>query len=101
VLNARVDTYLRGAPDDGAAIDRANAYLAAGADGAYPIGYLDDATIGRLVAAIDGPVNVLAWADVPSVERLGELGVARLTFGTGLFKEVQAHLAARAQELRP
>jgi 2-methylisocitrate lyase-like PEP mutase family enzyme len=99
VLNARVDSFLRGATEDDA-IERANAYLAAGADCAYPIGYLDDATIGRVVAAVDGPVNVLAWDDVPPVERLGELGVARLTFGTGLFKQVQAQLGARAQELR-
>jgi 2-methylisocitrate lyase-like PEP mutase family enzyme len=99
VLNARVDTYLRGAPDDDAAVERARAYLAAGADCVYPIGYLDDATIGRVTAAIDGAVNVLAWPDLPSVERLGQLGVARLTFGTGLFKETQAHLATRAAEL--
>lgn len=98
-LNARVDNYVRGDPDDDAAIARANAYLTAGADSAYPIGFLDDATIGRLAAAIDGPVNVLAWPEVPSVERLGELGVARLTFGSGLFHQSQAHLADAAREL--
>jgi len=101
VLNARVDTYLRGEPDDEAAITRARAYLAAGADCAYPIGYLDEATVGRLTAAVDGPLNVLAWKDAPPVARLGELGVARVTFGGGLFREVQDRLAARAQELLP
>jgi 2-methylisocitrate lyase-like PEP mutase family enzyme len=101
VLNARVDTYLRGEPDDEAAIARANAYLAAGAGCAYPIGYLDDATIGRLAAAIDGPVNVLAWPEAPPVARLGELGVARLTFGTGLFRQAQERLAERAAAVWP
>jgi 2-methylisocitrate lyase-like PEP mutase family enzyme len=101
VLNARVDTYLRGQPDDEAAIARSRAYLAAGADCVYPIGYLDEATIGRLTANIDGPVNVLAWPDAPSVARLGELGVARMTFGSGLFHGALDHLAARAQELLP
>jgi 2-methylisocitrate lyase-like PEP mutase family enzyme len=99
VLNARVDTFLRGEPDDDAAIERANAYLGAGADCAYPIGWLDEATIGRLAVAIEGPINVLSWPDVPSVDRLGELGVARLTFGGGLFHEAQERLAARAAEL--
>jgi 2-methylisocitrate lyase-like PEP mutase family enzyme len=101
VLNARVDTYLRGEPDDDAAIERANAYLAAGADCAYPIGWLDEATIGRLAAGVDGAINVLSWPDAPSVERLGELGVARLTFGGGLFHEAQERLAGRAAELLP
>jgi 2-methylisocitrate lyase-like PEP mutase family enzyme len=101
VLNARVDTYLRGHPDDEAAIARARAYLGAGADCAYPIGYLDEATVGRLIAAVDGPLNILAWKDGPAVSRLGELGVARVTFGGGLFREVQEGLTARAAELLP
>ena len=101
VLNARVDTYLRGRPDDEVAIARARAYLAAGADCVYPIGHLDEATVGRLTANIDGAVNILAWKDGPPVARLGELGVARVTFGGGLFREVQEGLAARAQELLP
>jgi 2-methylisocitrate lyase-like PEP mutase family enzyme len=101
VVNARVDTYVSGDGDDDDAIARATAYLAAGADCAYPIGRLDDATTARLAEAISGPVNVLAYPGGPTVERLGALGVARLTFGSGLFKEAMATVTARAAELAP
>ena len=101
VVNARVDTYVSGDGDDDDAIARATAYLAAGADCAYPIGRLDDATTARLAEAIPGPVNVLAYPCGPTVERLGALGVARLTFGSGLFKEAMATVTARAEGLAP
>jgi 2-methylisocitrate lyase-like PEP mutase family enzyme len=100
VLNARVDSFLRGAGEDDA-VARARAYLAAGADCAYPIGFLDEATTQRVVEAVGGTVNVLSFPDGPPLARLGELGVARVTFGTGLFRGMQEHLAARVQELRP
>ncbi len=100
VVNARVDTYVRGEPDDADAIERATAYLDAGVDCTYPIGYLDEATVGRLVEGIDGLINALFWKDGPSVARLGELGVARVTFGSGLFRRVQEGVADIATALR-
>jgi len=100
VLNARVDTYLGGTREDDDAIARATAYLAAGVDCTYPIGFLDEATTSRLVEAIPGPVNVLAFPNGPTLARLGELGAARITFGASLFKAVIASLADRARELR-
>ncbi len=101
VVNARVDTYLGGSRQDDDAIDRATAYLAAGVDCTYPIGFLDEATTSRLVEAIPGPVNVLSFPDGPALARLGELGAARITFGSSLFKSVMAALADRAEGLRP
>ncbi len=101
VVNARVDDYVRGSNDDEDAIARATAYLAAGVDCTYPIGHLDEATTARLVEAIPGPVNVLSFPKGPSIDRLGELGVARVTFGSGLFKAAMATVVAKAEELRP
>jgi len=101
VLNARVDTYLGGTREDDDAIARATAYLAAGVDCTYPIGFLDEATTARLVDAIPGPVNVLSYPKGPTLARLGELGVARITFGSSLFKAVMADLADRAEGLHP
>jgi 2-methylisocitrate lyase-like PEP mutase family enzyme len=98
VVNARVDSFLQRAGEEDAVV-RARAYLAAGADCAYPIGWLDEDATGRVVEAVGGPINVLAFPDGPSLARLGELGVARVTFGSGFFKETQALLASRAQEL--
>ena len=101
VVNARVDTYLGGSRRDDDAIARATAYLGAGVDCTYPIGFLDEATTARLVDAIPGPVNVLSFPDGPALGRLGDLGVARITFGSSLFKAVMSSLADRVEGLRP
>jgi len=100
VLNARVDSFLLGAGEDDA-VERARAYLAAGADCTYPIGYLDEATTERVITAVDGPVNVLSFPDGPPLARLGELGVARVTFGGGFFRSAMDHLATQVGALRP
>lgn len=84
VVNARVDVLLHGTGGIDEVVERANAYLAAGADCAFPIGVSDGAAIGELAARIDGPVNVLAGADTPPIAELERLGVARVTFGSGL-----------------
>lgn len=87
VLNARTDVFLAGvgAPEDRLehAVERANAYLAAGADCAFVPGVADGELIGRLVEAIGGPVNVLAVAGTPPVRELERLGVARVSVGSG------------------
>jgi 2-methylisocitrate lyase-like PEP mutase family enzyme len=84
VLNARVDVFLgsgRGAVDE--AVDRANAYLAAGADCTYPI-LAPVAAIAELARRISGPLNVMAQSGTPEPPDLQALGVARLTWGSGL-----------------
>jgi 2-methylisocitrate lyase-like PEP mutase family enzyme len=84
VINARVDVFLRiGAGDVAEASERANAYLGAGADCTYPI-LAPVESIAALVHRIDGPVNVLAQPGTPGRAELEELGVARLTWGSGL-----------------
>jgi 2-methylisocitrate lyase-like PEP mutase family enzyme len=83
VLNARVDIFVRIGGDVGEAVERANAYLAAGADCAYPILCPPD-SIPELARRIDGPINVVVHKGVPGPDDLQELGVARLTWGGGL-----------------
>jgi 2-methylisocitrate lyase-like PEP mutase family enzyme len=83
VLNARVDVFLRIGGDVEEAVERASAYLAAGADCAYPI-LCPPVSIPELARRIDGPMNVLAGDGVPSPTDLQDLGVARLTWGGGL-----------------
>jgi 2-methylisocitrate lyase-like PEP mutase family enzyme len=92
VLNARVDVFLHGSGELDAAIERANAYLAAGADCAYPI-FCPAAVIGELAHRIGGPVNVLVTAETPSFDELERLGVARVTWGGGLAKAALAEAA--------
>jgi 2-methylisocitrate lyase-like PEP mutase family enzyme len=91
VNNARIDVFLRAAGSrqgDGAqaehvdeALRRARAYSEAGADCAYPILLWEPVPLGRFVAEHSGPVNAVSIPAGPSVAELGELGVARVSWG--------------------
>jgi 2-methylisocitrate lyase-like PEP mutase family enzyme len=97
VVNARVDVFLRiGAGDVVEAAERANAYLAAGADCAYPILAPVD-SIAALAHRIEGPINVIAQPGTPGRAELEELGVARLTWGGGLANVAYEAAAAAAE----
>lgn len=92
-INARVDTYFRGAPQE--TVARAEAYLAAGASGVFVPGVADAATIGALARAIPAPLNVLAEPGTPPVAELAALGVARVSLGSWVAEAAYA-LARRA-----
>jgi 2-methylisocitrate lyase-like PEP mutase family enzyme len=85
VINARVDVFIRevgepdGRTDEG--LRRARGYRDAGADCIYPIMLADEAAIGAFVDAFDGMVNVYARPEAPPLQRLAEVGVARISFG--------------------
>jgi 2-methylisocitrate lyase-like PEP mutase family enzyme len=83
VVNARVDVFIAGSGEVAEAIERGNAYLAAGADCVYPIDAPFE-TVSTLVNGIDGPVNILVAPRDPPLEELERLGVARVSFGSGL-----------------
>jgi 2-methylisocitrate lyase-like PEP mutase family enzyme len=83
VINARVDAFLRQTGGIDEAVERANAYLAAGADCAYPI-FCPVPAVADLARRIDGPINVLVIQGMPEPHELQALGVARMTWGAGL-----------------
>jgi 2-methylisocitrate lyase-like PEP mutase family enzyme len=98
-LNARTDPYLIAGGDAEAnfaeGVRRSNAYLAAGATCAYVPGPADAETVGRLVAAIDGPLNILgARAGRPGLPlaELQRLGVRRVSIGGSLALTVYTHV---------
>jgi 2-methylisocitrate lyase-like PEP mutase family enzyme len=98
VLNARVDVFISGTGTVDEAIERGNAYLAAGADCIYPIAAPGE-TIALLVAGTGGPLNILVPAEEPRLDELEALGVARVTFGPRLATaalDAAARLAAAA-----
>lgn len=87
VINARVDNWMQHDNSDPAvrladAVQRAQAYLAVGADCIYPIGLADGATLAALVDAIDAPVNVAAGPGMPTLAELARLGIARISTAT-------------------
>jgi 2-methylisocitrate lyase-like PEP mutase family enzyme len=103
VINARIDVYLRDRRSPEAvtdeAIERARAYLAAGADCVYPI-FLSDATlIGRIVDALQAPVNILLRPGAPPISQLHRLGVRRISVGGGLAKRAMNRIERDARSL--
>lgn len=102
VINARVDTFLREIGDAehwlDLALERAEAYVAAGASCLFPIGLKDRETIGKFVARAGAPVNILYLPGVPSLGELTALGVRRVSLGTGWYRYAlgAAESAARA-----
>jgi len=80
-------------------VRRAQAYLAAGADCTFPFGLADLKTIGELVAALKTPVNIVGRAGMPSVARLEQLGVARVSTASGPSLVAMSFTQKIAQEL--
>jgi len=99
VINARTDVFLRGDGNVDEAVRRGNAYLEAGADCVYPIMVTEAGAIERLAAEIHGPINVLQRPGVPGIAELEQLGVARVSVGSGLFRAALAHATDLAREL--
>jgi len=104
VINARTDIYLRCIGDTANrfahAIHRGNTYLQAGADCVFVPGVHDETTISELARHIEGPVNVLAVPGTPSVATLQQLGVARVSFGSGPMRATLKVLEQFAHELK-
>lgn len=103
VLNARTDVFLLQIGEPAGRFDetvrRANAYRAAGADCLFVPGVTDAETIGRLVRAIKGPMNVLAGRGAPPTGELERLGVARVSIGGGPMRAALTLTLRIAQEL--
>jgi 2-methylisocitrate lyase-like PEP mutase family enzyme len=84
-INARTDLFLGQGNDPQstiqAALDRANAYQAAGASGFFIPGLQEESLIARICEGTTLPVNVMVMDGVPDNERLAEIGVARISYG--------------------
>jgi len=110
VINARVDVlldpYVAGA-EPGTQIDRvpealerANAYLDAGADCVFPIALWEPEALTRFMAEVMGPVNVSRVPELSSLEEVAALGVARVSWAIFLFQDAMAHFAGQLAALR-
>lgn len=104
-VNARTDMWLKAGlstvDEDArfdAAVERAKAYADAGASGFFAPGLTDADQIGALCEASPLPVNVMMFDGMPDSGRLAELGVARISYGPGPWRDAMAALteAARA-----
>jgi 2-methylisocitrate lyase-like PEP mutase family enzyme len=104
VLNARTDIFLYGiGPAEtrlARAIERLNAYRAAGAPALFAPGVKDKETIAQLARGVEGPLNILATIGTPPVAELQQLGVARVSVGSGPMRATLGFLGRMARQLR-
>ncbi len=105
VINARTDVFLVSREDRARklkhAVQRANAYRAAGADCIFvpDMGDLDRETMASLVAEIDAPLNIIAGATTPAISELQQIGVARVSLGPRHMRAALTLLRKIAREL--
>ncbi|MGW3306855.1 isocitrate lyase/PEP mutase family protein [Streptomyces sp. NPDC001073] len=98
-VNARIDTFLRGAGGVDATLERAAAFRAAGADGIFVPGTVEPGTVKELADGIDAPLNVLVGPGAPPVAELAALGVARVSAGSSVALAAYAVVRRAAREL--
>ena len=108
VINARTDSFYTSSASPreklSESIKRGNKYKEAGADCIFVQPVWDKETISTLVREIHAPINILAnpgnaGGIPPSVRELQDLGIARLSLGSGLMKATLALMKKVADEL--
>ena len=104
VLNARTDVFLHGiGPAEtrlARAVERLNTYRAAGAQCLFAPGVTDKDTIAQLVRGLSGPLNILATIGTPPIAELDQLGVKRVSLGSGPMRATLGLLTRMARQLR-
>jgi 2-methylisocitrate lyase-like PEP mutase family enzyme len=108
VINARTDSFYVSSDSPQAklseSIKRGNKYREAGADCIFVQPVWEKETISTLVKEIDAPINILSNPTIgsgvtPTVRELQDLGVARVSLGSGLMKATLALIKKVADEL--
>ena len=102
-LNARVDSF-HVMPDDPKralheAIHRGNAYAEAGGDCIFYLFLHSAQIIGTIAKEVQAPISILAGPQSPSVQELQDLGVARVSYGSGFTKAAITATKRLAQEI--
>lgn len=102
-LNARVDSFHVMADDPKRALDeaiqRGNAYAEAGGDCIFYLFLHSAEIIGRIAKEVKAPISILAGPQSPSVSELQDLGVARVSYGSGFTKAAITGAKKLAQEI--
>ncbi len=103
VINARTDIFLLPiGPEESRferTVERLRAYRKAGADCVFAPGVRDAETIGKLVKAIDAPLNILLQPGGATLRELEKLGVARASAGSGPHRSALTRLREVAAAL--
>ncbi|NLN83950.1 MAG: isocitrate lyase/phosphoenolpyruvate mutase family protein [Firmicutes bacterium] len=104
VINARTCTYLHNVADEEEmlemAVERSNAYLAAGADCVFIPGALSHEAVVALTERINGPINLLLTKTTYDTKELGALGIRRLSVGSAMARWSYGEVIKMAEKLK-
>jgi len=102
-INARTDLFLK-APSEAhdealadQAIERGQAYSAAGANGFFIPGLANLSLVERICRALDLPVNAMHLPNGPSRAQWANAGIARVSHGPFPFMDMQKWLESQAR----
>ncbi len=102
-LNARVDAFHVMTDDPKKALEeavrRGNAYAEAGGDCIFYLNLHVRDAIGKVAKEVKAPISILAGPQSPSVAELQDLGVARVSYGSGFLKAAISGARRLAQEI--
>jgi 2-methylisocitrate lyase-like PEP mutase family enzyme len=93
-INARTDVFLKARPAAFTAehleevLKRASAYKDAGASGLFAPGVFDAEMIRELCDRSPLPVNIIVLPNTPSNDEMAALGVARISYGPGPYRQM-------------
>lgn len=104
-INARTDVFLKTYPavhtreqlDE--VIARAAAYADAGARGLFAPGLRDPEMIKELCERTTLPVNIMVLPDTPSNADMAKLGVSRISYGPGPYRQIYEALKTAASAI--
>jgi 2-methylisocitrate lyase-like PEP mutase family enzyme len=102
-LNARTDVFFQERPEAHdaamveAALERAHAYAAAGADGIFMPGLIDLGLIEAAAKASPLPLNIMVGEGTPPLSALARVGVSRVSHGPGPYRLAMRALEAAAR----
>jgi 2-methylisocitrate lyase-like PEP mutase family enzyme len=103
-INARTDIFLNADPSTHnekhleEAIDRAAAFADAGASGFFAPLLMNIKFIEKLCERSSLPVNLMSYPGLPSTKELAEVGVARISYGPGPYRQMIAALKEAARK---
>ena len=104
VINARTCAYWLNVDDEetkmAIAIERGNAFAKSGADCVFIPGALSEGIVETLVSKIDAPLNMIANPVFNDFEKLQNMGVSRLSIGSGAVRSTFNHLIAIGDNLK-
>jgi len=104
-INARTDIFLKNLPANDTeelveeAIERAEAYADAGASGFFAPGLRNAELIKLLCERSPLPVNIFVIPGVPSNKKMADLGVARVSYGPGPYRQMIETLRTAANSI--